>query len=503
MMMQKESEQALREHLRFLQDLLDAIPSPIFYKDANGIYLGGNSAFEAYLGLTKEEIIGKSVYDIAPKELADIYHEADMSLFRQGGKQIYEGRVKYADGSIHDVVFNKAIHRDLCGSVIGLVGVMVDITERKRAEEALRESQQMLQLVLDTIPVGVFWKDLDSNYLGCNRSHAVYAGLKSSEEIVGKSDFDMVWAEFAASYRSDDRLVMETGKPKLGFEEPQAAADGRRFWVRTSKMPLLDSEGRVKGVLGTYEDITVRKKTEEELLRIQKLDSLGTLAGGIAHDFNNLLGIALGNISLAKLDLVPSSETFGMLKQAESALLRTRHLSEQLIALSQGGDSVRKTESITSLLKNVVDLSLAGSTLRCEVFQDEDLYPVNCDSGQILQALVNVIINAREAMDEEGIIEVRARNVELTEGEVPPLEEGKYVEISVRDYGSGIPEDVLPKIFDPYFSTKERGTQKGMGLGLTMTHSIIKRHGGYVSVVSKAGAGTIFQMYLPSAEGIM
>ncbi len=140
-----------------------------------------------------------------------------------------------------------------------------EIEERKKAEQALRESQQMLQLVLDTIPVRVFWKNLDSNYLGCNRPFALDAGLQSPEEIIGRNDFEMGWAEQAELYRSDDRLVMETGSPKLGYEEPQTMPDGNRIWLRTNKVPLLDTEGRIKGVLGTYEDITESKRMEEML----------------------------------------------------------------------------------------------------------------------------------------------------------------------------------------------------------------------------------------------
>ena len=140
-----------------------------------------------------------------------------------------------------------------------------EIEERKKAEQALQESQQMLQSVLDTIPVRVFWKNLDSNYLGCNRPFALDAGLQSPEEIIGKNDFEMGWAEQAELYRSDDRLVMETGRPKLGYEEPQTTPDGGRIWLRTNKVPLLDAEGRIKGVLGTYEDITESKRMEEAL----------------------------------------------------------------------------------------------------------------------------------------------------------------------------------------------------------------------------------------------
>jgi two-component system, cell cycle sensor histidine kinase and response regulator CckA len=374
------------------------------------------------------------------------------------------------------------------------------IVERRRAEHALRESQQMLQTVLNTIPVRVFWKDLDSTYLGCNRPLALDAGLHSPEEIIGKNDFEMVWATQAERFRSDDRLVMATGKSKIGYEQPQATPEGDSIWVRTSKVPLLDGEGRIKGILGTYEDITERKKTEEELSKIQRLESLAVLAGGIAHDFNNLLGIILGNISIAKLDLDPHGEPFNLLKEAERACLHSRNLTQKLIAFSEGGAPVRQPESIPEILTALGSLALAGSNVSCQLLAHGDVWPVNCDSAQIHQALMSVMTNAKEATQAGGVIEVLVKNEELAEGEVPPLKQGKYVKITIKDCGLGIPREHLSRIFDPYFSTQDRLTEKGMGLGLTIGYSIIRQHNGYISIDSKAGAGTTVHIYLPAFE---
>jgi PAS domain S-box-containing protein len=299
-----QAEEAITQQHNFQQTLIDTIPSPVFYKDTEGRYLGCNSSFESYIGLRKADIIGKTVYEIAPRDLADIYRQADLAMFQDPGVQRYEACVQYADGTRHDVLFTKGTFTDLAGKTAGLVGVMLDITERKlverelseyrdrledlvrertgeleqsnerlmleikerkQAEEALRESRQMLHLVLDTIPVRVFWKDVDSNYLGCNRPFALDAGLQSPEEIVGRNDFEMSWAEQAQLYISDDRMVIETGRPKLGYEEPQTTPSGDKIWLRTSKISLSDLKGRIKGVLGIYEDITAHKQAEEAL----------------------------------------------------------------------------------------------------------------------------------------------------------------------------------------------------------------------------------------------
>jgi len=300
----KQPEDALRHQSEFLEILLETIPNPIFYKGADGKYTGCNRAFEKFLGRPRQEIIGKTVYDMGAKEIADKYNQKDKELYDHPGEQRYEWRVERKDGEIREVIFDKAAIIDREGRFEGLVGVISDITDRKRteaeldryrdhledlvkertaalakvneqlqreieerkkAEQALQESQQMLQSVLDTIPVRVFWKNPDLNYLGCNRPFALDAGLQSPEEIIGRNDFDMDWADQAERYRSDDRLVMKTGRPKLGYEEPLTTADGQRSWVLTNKVPLLDAEGEIKGVLGTYEDITKSKQMEEAL----------------------------------------------------------------------------------------------------------------------------------------------------------------------------------------------------------------------------------------------
>ena len=300
----RQAEEAITQQLNFQQTLIDTIPSPIFYKDTEGRYLGCNTSFESYVGRRKTDIIGKTVHEIAPGDLAELYLQADLTLFRDPGFQQYETSVLYADGTRHDVFFTKGTFTDLEGRVAGLVGVMLDITERKRterelsgyrdrledlvrertaeleksnqrltleiterkqAEDALRESRQMLHLVLDTIPVRVFWKDVDANYLGCNRPFVLDAGFQSPEEIIGRNDFEMVWAEQAQLYISDDLMVIETGRPKLGYEEPRTTPSGDRVWLRTSKVPLCDVKGGLKGVLGIYEDITAHKWAEEAL----------------------------------------------------------------------------------------------------------------------------------------------------------------------------------------------------------------------------------------------
>lgn len=368
---------------------------------------------------------------------------------------------------------------------------------------ALASSQTMagtqgLQTILDALPFRIFWKNRNSVYLGCNQAFSVDAGLESPEQVVGRGDHEMLWADQAERCQADDRLVISSGRPRLGVEATRMTPDGCKIQLRTNKVPLRDEEGCIVGILGTYEVITEQKKLEEEYLRIKKLEALRVLAGGLAHDFNNLMTVILGNLSLALMDVKLSDKTYRVLKEAEKACLGSMRLTEQLMSSASTEPQFKKPESIPKILDDAVNKGLAGSLVKCEMIADKDIWTVHCNARQTHRALTNVIVNAKEAMHPGGVIKIAARNVQLGEGELPPLSGGRYVKVSVEDSGVGIPEAHLPRIFDPYFSTKERGNKKGMGLGLTITYAILKRHEGHVRVESEAGAGSTVHMYLPA-----
>jgi len=243
-------------------------------------------------------------------------------------------------------------------------------------------------------------------------------------------------------------------------------------------------------------DITKRKKREEELLKVQKLESLGVLAGGIGHDFNNLLAAILGNLSLGKLYTKSEANVLEVLTEAEKATKQAQELIQQLLTFARSKEPIKKIVHIPELIKDIAHLSLSGSKVRCEFSLPTDLWWTEIDKEQIIQAINNLIINADQAMPDGGIIKINAENVMIGPKDKVPLKEGKYVKILVADQGIGIPEKYLFKLFDPYFTTK----QKGSGLGLTITYFIIKNHGGYITVESVIGAGTTFYIYLPAVE---
>ncbi len=242
--------------------------------------------------------------------------------------------------------------------------------------------------------------------------------------------------------------------------------------------------------------IAEKRRIEEELFRTRHLESLGILAGGIAHDFNNLLTAIMGNTSLAKMLVDSESKIYVRLAEVEKASVRARDLTQQLLTFSKGGAPIKKVTSIADVICDSARFALRGSKSRCKFDIDEDLWPVEVDEGQISQVINNLAINADQATPEGGVISITVNNINLGQGQIIYLQPGRYIQISLADSGTGIAEDHLPKIFTPYFTTK----QKGSGLGLATSYSIIKKHGGAIMVQSKVGVGTTFDIYLPASE---
>ncbi|MEE9524289.1 MAG: ATP-binding protein, partial [Thermodesulfovibrionales bacterium] len=283
------------------------------------------------------------------------------------------------------------------------------------------------------------------------------------------------------------------------FEYRINTADGRVIWLRDIVTVIKENDNPVK-MLGFMFDVNERKNMEEEIRKGKNLESLGILAGGIAHDFNNLLTSILGNVSLAKTFARPEDKISERLTIAESASLRAKDLTRQLLTFSRGGAPVKKVAFISDIIKDSSSFALSGSNVKCEYSLPRDLWPVEIDEGQIGQVIHNLVINARDAMPKGGTITISGRNAEVTDDNNLSLDEGDYVQISVADKGVGISEENISRVFDPYFTTKEMGVQKGMGLGLSICHSIIKSHEGTIVVESEMEKGTTFHFYLPASE---
>jgi signal transduction histidine kinase/ActR/RegA family two-component response regulator len=275
-----------------------------------------------------------------------------------------------------------------------------------------------------------------------------------------------------------------------GFEKSLNVPQNHPFFY------IYQSVGLIKEELD--ELFTERTRFEGQLQQSHKMESIGRLAGGIAHDFNNLLYVVMGNISLAQDDLKPEIETSESLKEAEKACIKAKELAARLITFSKGGDPVKKMMFINDLLKDIVISVLSGSNIKPEISISDDLRQINIDEGQIKQVVRNIIVNAREAMDDNGHLKVSCENIDITEEGYPTLNQGEYIKISFKDQGCGISKENFEKIFDPYFSTKDMGVDKGQGLGLTVSYSIIQKHRGLIAVESETGTGSTFSVYLPT-----
>jgi signal transduction histidine kinase/CheY-like chemotaxis protein len=285
------------------------------------------------------------------------------------------------------------------------------------------------------------------------------------------------------------RLVQEEVDEALELRRHKVLIDEEKYW--RAKLEKANEKLQM--------EITERKRMEDELVKVQKLESVGILAGGIAHDFNNYLQGIMSNISTVKGHIETSDELYRNLTNAENAVLQAKDLTQQLLTFSKGGEPVKKTISASKVIKDSANIALSGSDVKCKFDISDDLCPIEADKGQMNQVINNLLINANQAMPEGGVVKIKAENTNITAKDSSPFKEGKYIKITIADQGSGIPKEHLQKIFDPFFTTKK----KGSGLGLATTYSIVKKHGGYITAESKVGTGTgtTFYIYLPASEG--
>jgi two-component system cell cycle sensor histidine kinase/response regulator CckA len=364
---------------------------------------------------------------------------------------------------------------------------------RKQVAESLRQTNQMLEGLIEASPLAILLLDPDGTVRMWNPAAERIFGW-TQEEVLGQF-LPIIPEDKQTEFRTNLAGVFQ-GQVISGMETRRQKKGGIPIEISLWTVELTDIQGN-KRCLSIVADNTEKIKLREELLKIQKLESLGLLAGGIAHDFNNILTGILGNISLAKTWMNSEDRAFHRLEEAEKASHRATDLARQLLTFARGGAPIKKTAPILKVLENSVKFALRGSNILSEFSFQKDLWPVEIDEGQISQVIQNLAINAHQAMPVGGKIQVKARNKVIEENKVEglSLRKGNYVEISIQDQGVGIPKDLLSKIFDPYFTTK----QTGSGLGLAISHSIIQRHDGFISVKSKLGKGTTFSIFLPAS----
>jgi PAS domain S-box-containing protein len=485
----KRVEEALSQseerYRRLVEDSFDGI-----FVHRGGKIEFANSRLYEMLGYEPEELQGADYLVMYPPDYRPLIHERCRA--RIDGQSVptqYEVRLQRKDGSAFDAELNARIVRFAGQSAVQVC--LRDITERKRVDEALRESEEKYRLVVENA----------GDAIVVAQNGIVRFVNPRAREIAGYEDGDLKSRPFLDFIHPDDRRMVAQryvdrlkGEPlRDPYHFRVMAKDGSTIWVEV-KAVFINWEG-MPATLNFVSDITTKRRIEEELLKIEKLGSISILAGGLAHDFNNILTAIMGNISVAKMYLTAQDRVFDRLSDAEKACLRAQGLTQQLLTFAKGASPVKKLCALSELLQESCQFAIGGSKARCEFSLPPDLWATEIDEGQINQVLHNLVINAEHAMPHGGVVSVSAENTVITEENSLPLQDGKYVKVSIKDRGIGIPEQHLSKIFDPYFTTKHRGS----GLGLATSYSIIKNHDGLITVESELGVGTTFDVFLPAS----
>jgi PAS domain S-box-containing protein len=390
------------------------------------------------------------------------------------------------------------------GGLAAIEGIVEDITQRENAERARSESERMLQLVLDTIPQLVSWKDRELRYLGVNRSFLSFFGIEDARLVLGRTDEELLGgSEFAQSAQEADGQVVQRNQAQ--YRATWAAEDGfgRPVLLEVSRVPLHDAKSRVVGLLCAAEDVTEKTSLERQLLQSQKMEAIGTLAGGIAHDFNNILTSIINSAELALMDTEEDSEISRDLLRVLKAGQRGSQLVRQILAFSRPSQAGFQAVNVAEVVRETLSLLSASLPRNISVREDirEESAMSLADPIQLHQVLLNLCTNAFQAMREVGgdlSLALEGAQLDAQAAEALNLAPGAYLRLSISDNGPGIEQDILDKIFDPFFTTK--GKAEGTGLGLAVVHGIIQAHKGAVAVTSAPWERTTFAIFLPRYE---
>lgn len=375
-----------------------------------------------------------------------------------------------------------------------------ELMQRQKTEDILKESIGIWQDTFDAMVDGIAVVYEDGTIARMNESFAQLHGYELPEKLIGRPLLGFIAEKERARIK---RVFEELAEKEISVIQDIAIShirkDGSIFPALLNVVEWRHQGGKVLGNIVVVRDITERRQIENELARIEKLESIGVLAGGIAHDFNNILTGIMGNISIAEMYVESGRlprEILDRLKEANRASKTARDLTQQLLTFSKGGAPILQEVNIGILLENSASFATRGTNAKCEFFIQSDLWSAEVDEGQVNQVINNIIINASQAMPEGGAIRIYAENAIVQRNSSLPIKSGIYVKISIADQGVGIPEEHLQRVFDPFFTTK----QSGSGLGLATSYSIIQKHDGYVSAESEIDVGTTFHLYLPATS---
>lgn len=480
-----------------MQGVLDYAPAAIYVKDIEGRFIFLNKKVADLHQMPHDELIGKTLHDILPKDIADVIHQNDIDVIKAKKPIEYQESAPSDIGLRHYLSIKFPLYDEL-GKIYAIGGVSTDITERILAEESLRISQQRLLLHREQSPVAVIEWNRDFEFIGWNPAAERIFGY-SEDEVIGvhitkrilpesaRPAVDKVWEELLANKGGTYSVNENTTK------------DGRTILCEWHNTPLIDHEGKVIGVTSLVDDITERRKTEEDLRHSQKMDAIGKLTGGIAHDFNNMLGVILGFSQLLK-ERIPD-ENQKLIKYSNeiiTAAERAEKLTSKLLDFSRKAPSSTEITYINKLtdgMRHMLEKTLTPR-IRLILNLEDNIWPVNIDKTRLVDSILNISINAMHAMPEGGTLTLSTNNIQLEDHDIKNMNitSGDYVMLSLSDTGSGMSQEIQQQIFDPFFTTK--GTE-GTGLGLSQVYGFLQQSKSGIRVTSEAEVGTQITIYMP------
>ncbi len=501
----RNSRQLAEENLRLSEQryrtMADFAYDMECWRDPSGKFIFVSPSCEKLTGYTSDEFMADyRLMDklVLPEDL-HIFIDHRHEVTADGRFLPIEFRIRRKDGKICWVEHICRPVIDENGTNLGIRGSNRDITVRKLAEEILSAERERLAVTLRSIGDGVITVDTHGRVIMINLEAERMTGW-DNEQAVGMplAEIFIIIDENSRETRENPvALVLSSGQPvELADNTVLVARDGTELVIGDSAAPIVDLQDKIIGAVLVFRDLTEKKRLQEQLLKADKMESVGLLAGGIAHDFNNLLQAIGGNLALARLGKRLPIEVDRKIEDAEKAVQRAAGLTQQLLTFSRGGAPVTKAVSLSELITESVSFALRGTMIKPIYHFAADLYIVVIDTGQISQVINNLVINASQAMPNGGEIDIAAENIQVKEeGQIETLPVGDYVKVSVHDQGPGISRKIITRIFEPYFSTKHTGR----GLGLASCYSIIKNHNGLLTAFSKPGEGATFIFYLPAA----
>nr|MBF0220993.1 PAS domain S-box protein [Desulfobulbaceae bacterium] len=492
----RKAEETLSRQNEYIYNIIESLTHPFYVIDVNDYSIQLANSASGFKAGDKYTCYGHIRQGDSPCNSDE--QPCPLEGIRQSKKPAMVEHVNYdADGSPRNIEVHAYPVFNQDGDLTQMIEYGIDVTLRKQAQAELAAEKERLSVTLRSIGDGVITTDISGKITLLNKVAENLTGW-SSDEACGRhleEVFHIINEKTRAVCENPVNKVLASSQiVGLANHTALIAKDGREIAIADSGAPIQDDLSRIIGVVLVFRDVTEQIKTEQTLMKMQKIESVGVLAGGIAHDFNNILAAILGNINLAQFDETLTERTRKLLAEAEKASLRAKGLTQQLLTFSRGGDPIKETSSLKNVIMESAGFVLRGDKVTCQYDIPDDLWLADIDKGQISQVVQNIVLNARNAMPKGGVLQIECKNLDsMDQKSLYHGKNKKFVKISFHDTGIGISSELIDKIFDPYFSTKSEGS----GLGLAICHSIINKHNGYISVDSLPGKGTTFNVYLP------